>query len=460
MMTIEAPPLWAFSEWIRQADPHAAHHLALLDQARRVLDGVETVSAEDRVQLAARLERWRYHHLNEVQAGAAPEDASLADALDLAANTLAGRAARAPRRARAALRDESLDTPGMREARAALDPAFPLERLAERAREITSRHFRAAAAPDGSEGAGRRMLLYVPLYLSSLCANHCVYCGFRYPEQIERKHLTPEQALREAAALSKRGFRHVLLVAGDFPSRTTTAYFAGILRLLTARGFQPAIEIAPQTTDAYAELCAAGARGVTLYQETYDEALYAVYHPRGTKASYDWRIEGIERAAEAGMERLGLGILLGLGNPRRDFVALLRHARYLQTRFPDRTLAFSLPRIHEAPAGFRPPYPVDDDTLVRLYGALRIAFPRAELVLSTREPAELRSRLARTCITQMSAGSSTSPGGYEENGSSPKGRFGEQFPVADRRTPAEVAEWLRAQGFEIAWDLGLAAVPQ
>jgi 2-iminoacetate synthase len=116
-------------------------------------------------------------------------------------------------------------------------------------------------------------------------------------------------------------------------------------------------------------------------------------------------------------------------------------------------LAFSLPRIHQAPEDFEPPAPVDDDTFVRMYCALRAAFPAAELVLSTREPPELRDRLTVTCITQLSAGSSTAPGGYE-NGEPPDcpHAAGEQFPVTDRRSVSDVAAWLAESGFEVTWD--------
>lgn len=450
-MLIEGyPPLWEYAEWIRATDGHAAHHLRLLDRARAALDRARPETPGHRVDLAARLERWRYQVLNERQV--APQAGRLADALDLTANDLRGRPARAPRSPRSALRDPTLDTPDMREAWAALDPQTSLEEVAARAAALTREHFSAPLLGVGL-AAKRRMLLYAPIYLSSHCVNHCVYCGFRYPEAIERRHLGPDQALCEAEVLRDRGFRHVLLVAGEFPSLTTTDYFAGILKMLAERGFQPAVEIAPQPTRSYAELHTAGALGVTLYQETYDEALYSAYHPRGTKASYDWRLEGIERAAEAGMRRLGLGILLGLGDPRTDVVALLRHARYLQERFPDRTLALSLPRIREAPAGFQGPFPVDDHTLVRLYCVLRIAQPRADLVLSTREAPELRNRLARICITQLSAGSSTVPGGYGLAGPPSLQSSGGQFPVADHRSPAEVADWLAREGFQVAWEI-------
>jgi 2-iminoacetate synthase len=293
-----------------------------------------------------------------------------------------------------------------------------------------------------------RILLYAPVYLSNYCVNHCRYCGFRHPNAIARRHLRPDEAVREADVLRRRGFRHILLVAGDFPRLTRPEYLTVIVATLTLRGLAPAVEVAPQRTAVYSLLATAGACGVTLYQETYDERLYAEYHPRGSKASYDWRLEGLDRAAEAGIARLGLGFLLGLADPRRDLAALVRHGRYLAARFPDRRLAFSLPRIHEAPDGFRVRFPVDDETFVRMYCALRIAFPRAELVLSTREPETLRNRLAAVCITQLSAGSCTAPGGYADASAR---RAGEQFPVCDQRSAAEVAAWLCGEGFEIAW---------
>ena len=193
---------------------------------------------------------------------------------------------------------------------------------------------------------------------------------------------------------------------------------------------------------------------MTLYQETYQPDLYSTYHERGPKAAYHWRLEAHDRAAEAGFGRLGLGVLLGLADPREDFRWLVRHAAYLAARFPDRTLAFSLPRIHEAPPEFQIPFRVTPDDLIRMYCLLRIAFPRAELVLSTREPPALRDCLATICITQMSAGSSTSPGGYRAVDEP----CGQQFPVSDHRTPAEVAAWLDAHGLRVAWALDVETV--
>lgn len=440
------PPLRSFVPFVQATDEHAASRLALLERADRLLAHGREAGLEDRRALAEKLERWRYQHLSRRGFELTAEERGLADALDLAANALAGRGPRAPRWARGAIEDTTLDPGPIAEALDCLNPQVDLEEISRRAIALTGEYF--GMRDSGASRQRWRVLLYAPLYLSNYCINHCTYCGFRHPNAIQREHLTPERALREAEVLRARGFRHILLVAGDFPSLTTTAYYVEILRALKARGIAPGIEIAPQSTDAYAAMVEAGACGVTLYQETYVQSLYPQYHPRGTKAAFDWRLEGLERAAEAGMARLGLGFLLGLADPREEFVRMLRHARYLADRFPDRTLAFSLPRIHDAPAGFRIPFSVDDETFLRMYCALRIAFPGAELVLSTREPAALRNRLAGLCITQLSAGSCTSPGGYEEG----EPKAGEQFPVCDQRSPADVERWLREAGFHPVWE--------
>jgi 2-iminoacetate synthase len=202
---------------------------------------------------------------------------------------------------------------------------------------------------------------------------------------------------------------------------------------------------------SYARMARAGASGVTLYQETYQEELYRRVHPRGPKVWFDWRLEAPERAAEAGMKRLGLGILLGLADPALDLRCLIRHGKYLLNRFPELKLAFSLPRIHEAPDGFKSGVAVDDETFIRMYCALRFSFPTADLVLSTREPPALRDRLARICITQMSAGSCTAPGGYTRTENNSHAR--EQFPIFDHRTNAQVADALERSGFDLSWHI-------
>lgn len=435
----ECPALSQFVDWIRATDDHAEYHLALIESTDRLLAEARPPRDES-LKLADRLEKWRYHLLARWCGPGTADGESFLDALDLTAHRLAGQGEWAPRRARQALRHAGDDTPSMREAIDVLDDSVPQAQVIDRARQLTEQNF---------GGGRRRMLLYAPVYTSSHCINYCTYCGFRYPLKIDRRHLTQRQVLEQVGCLTISGFRHLLLVGGDFPGLTTIDYYRDILREMVQMELQVAVEIAAQSTRGYELLAAAGACGLTLYQETYDEQQYAACHPRGPKSQFAYRLEAPERAAEAGISRLGLGILLGLAEPRQELTAMLRHAAYLARRFPDGTLAFSLPRIREAPAGFQVAHAVPDELFVRLYCALRIAFPTAELVLSTRELPALRNRLAEICITQMSAGSSTTPGGYGHHETC----GGEQFPVCDTRPPAEMAQWLHQAGFVIDWSL-------
>ena len=460
-----------FTDWIQKTDPHADFHLDLVRAAEDVLNGEESPSTDSQMVLADRLERWRYQLINHFSGRLAPMDWDLMDVLDLTSNKIAGRPPRNVRQTRFAVGahcgsssgfvcDSTLD---WEQIEAQLHATDDLDGLMQRAEALTRKHFGSTTSAVGDDAPTadttgnakprttvRRMKLYAPLYLSNFCINHCPYCGFRYPHSLERTHLSAETSLQQAEVLWERGFRNVLVVAGDFPQMTTTRYFVEIIRGLRDRGFQVAVEIAAQSTLSYQEMARAGATALTLYQETYDEEAYAEIHFRGSKASFDWRLEAPERAAEAGFRRLGLGVLLGLADPTRDVLAMMRHASYLRKRYPQCRFAFSLPRIHEAPDGFETPYPVDDQLFIRLYCVLRLAFPEADLVLSTREPPELRSRLAKVCITQMSAGSSTAPGGYERSPTEQHDR--EQFPVVDQRTPAEVVQWLQNSGFEPVWE--------
>jgi 2-iminoacetate synthase len=426
-----------------RVNDHPEARLPLLQDAGRALEACGDVAQPS---LADRVERWRYQLVNHRSGRLSADESALAEGLDRLAARLWNRK-RPLRGLRRALAEARPEASLVR----AMDPSMRLDELEAEARALTLAHH-------GTADGRPRMMLYAPLYLANHCINYCLYCGFRYPAVMERQKLDAAQAGAEADELARRGFRHILIVAGEHPALVTVDYLAGITRSLVERGHSIGVEVAPLSTLGYGALHEAGACGVTLYQEVYDEARYASYHPKGTKTWYDWRIEAPERAAEAGFGRLGLGILLGLGDLVPELAALIAHGRYLERRFPGLRLAFSLPRIREAPEGFDPPVIVSDDAFLRAYCALRLAFPSATLTLSTREPAALRDHMARTQITQISAGSSTSPGGYascvsgdvEAAASAASSR--QQFPVIDPRTVDEVADSLREDGFTLRYD--------
>jgi 2-iminoacetate synthase len=333
--------------------------------------------------------------------------------------------------------DAALARPSPDALPALLSPeALPrLEELAQRARETTLQRF------------GRTVRLFAPLYVSNACLSSCTYCGFSKGLDVARRTLTVEQVVTEARTLVDRGFRHLLLVSGEHRVEVSADYLVACVEAL--RPFVPSISVETQTwsDDTYSRLVAAGLEGVVHYQETYDRQRYAETHLAGWKRDFDRRLSSTERAAEAGVRRLGIGALLGLSADwRADVLAVARHAVWLQNRYWRTEVTVSLPRIKPSASGFQPLVPVTDAEYVQALCALRLAAPEAGIVLSTREPAALRDGLVRIAVTAMSAGSSTEPGGYLTPGSAQ-----EQFAVSDERSPAEVAAMLEAAGYEPVW---------
>ncbi|MDQ3570049.1 MAG: 2-iminoacetate synthase ThiH [Actinomycetota bacterium] len=310
-----------------------------------------------------------------------------------------------------------------------------LEDMAHLAHETTVRRF------------GRTIHLFAPLYLSSECVSTCTYCGFSAGNDITRRTLSPDEVLAEARALTERGFRHLLLVAGEHARVVSKDYLVECVRALAPEVPSISLEVQVWDTDTYRRLVGAGCEGLVVYQETYDRAAYAEAHLKGKKRNYDWRLSALDRGAEAGMRRLGLGALLGLHHDWRcEALAVAAHAQALLRRWWRCEVSLSLPRMRPAAGGFQPPGPVDDRNFVQLLCALRLLLPDVALVLSTREEPDFRDAVLRLGVTHLSAGSHTEPGGYASATDAEP-----QFQTSDNRSPAEVAELLRAAGYDPVW---------
>jgi len=318
-----------------------------------------------------------------------------------------------------------------------LSPAagYYLEEMARAAQELTVRRF------------GRGIGLYAPLYVSNHCVNRCVYCGYNASHDIPRRRLSVDEAEAEADVIAGEGFRHILLVSGEDASHVTVGHLCELAGRLRRRFASISVEVEAMGREDYARLAAAGVDGVTLYQETYNRGTYGEVHPAGPKRDYEWRLGAHDRAGQAGMRRLGVGVLLGLADWRVEALALGEHAAYLMKRYWRSAVSFSFPRLRpasEVAGDFG--HLVEDRELVQMMLALRLCFADAGIVLSTRERAGLRDNVAGLCVTMMSAGSKTNPGGYGcDTGS------GEQFSVDDRRSAGEVAAVIRAAGREAVW---------
>lgn len=290
---------------------------------------------------------------------------------------------------------------------------------------------------------GKTISLFAPLYLSNECVCTCTYCGFSMGLDIRRRTLFPAEVEAEARTLAQRGIRSILLVSSEHPKRVPAGYVSQCIMLAKRHAPYVGIEIAAAEAEEYRQFIDAGCDGVVLYQETYDRDVYARHHLGGPKMRFAWRMDALERAGRAGAKHLGIGALLGLADWRFEAFALVAHARYLERHCWRAQLNVSLPRINPAAGGFAPEHPVGDREFTQMLCFFRIALPTAGIVLSTREHPELRDRLAPLGVTQMSAGSSTEPGGYEDPGAA-----GEQFELEDTRSPDDVAGRLRILGYD------------
>ncbi|NPV73931.1 MAG: 2-iminoacetate synthase ThiH [Pelotomaculum sp.] len=315
---------------------------------------------------------------------------------------------------------------------ALLSPAAEecLEEMARKAHRLTVQHF------------GRVILLYTPLYLANYCVNRCVYCGFKANNRLERKKLTPAEVEREAGIIAATGLKHILILTGESRRHSPVSYIRECVEILKKYFTSISIEIYPLEESEYAELIAAGVDGLTIYQEVYDEEVYAELHPAGPKRNYRYRLEAPERACRAGMRTVNVGALLGLHDWRTEAFFTGLHASYLQDTFPDVEVSISPPRMRPQLGGFQPRVKVNDKNLVQYMLAFRLYMPRGGITISTRERAELRDHLVRLGATKMSAGSCTAVGGrsgHESTG---------QFEISDGRSVAEMARMLYGQGYQ------------
>jgi 2-iminoacetate synthase len=318
---------------------------------------------------------------------------------------------------------------------ALLSPAAApfLEEMAQLSHQLTVGRF------------GRTMQLYAPMYLTNVCANVCTYCGFSAQNRLPRKALDEAEILAEAAVLKQMGFDHVLIVTGE-STRYGPAYLKNALRLLRPHFSSLTIEVQPLDEADYAALAADGLSAVLVYQETYDPAVYPRHHLKGPKADLHYRLETPDRLGRAGVKKIGLGPLYGLGDWRTDAWFTGLHLRYLERRYWRTRYSISFPRLRPHEGKDIAVTPFNERDLVQAACAFRLLSPEVELSLSTRESEVFRNHAFRLGFTSMSAGSRTNPGGYA---SAPDSL--EQFAIDDSRSPAEVADFLRNHGYEAVW---------
>ncbi|EML0427165.1 2-iminoacetate synthase ThiH [Vibrio parahaemolyticus] len=298
---------------------------------------------------------------------------------------------------------------------------------------------------------GNTMSLYIPLYLSNLCANACTYCGFSMENRIKRRTLNRDEVEAEIGAIKRMKFDSVLLVTGEHETKVGMKYFREMVPIIKQRFNYLAMEIQPLDQDEYAELKTLGLDAVMVYQETYHPKTYAQHHLRGNKMDFRYRLETPDRLAKAGIDKIGIGALIGLEEWRTDCFFAAAHLDYLERTYWQSRYSISFPRLRpcasNVPAsGLQPKSVMTDKQLVQLICAYRLFNPEVELSLSTRESPQFRDNVLPLGITSMSAASKTQPGGYATEEVEL-----EQFEISDERSAASVEDMIRAKGFAPVW---------
>jgi len=297
-----------------------------------------------------------------------------------------------------------------------------------------------AAAKEVKEAIyGKRMVLFAPLYTSNICVNDCLYCNFRRSNTaLHRKRLTTEEIARETAALERQGHKRMLLVLGEDPQVSIDEMTAAVQAVYATRVGNGEIRrvnvnAAPMESEQFRALKDAGIGTYQCFQETYHRETYAKMHPPGPKADIDYRMTVFDRAVAGGIDDLGLGALFGLYDPKFEVLALLMHAEYLDRAYGAGPHTISFPRLEPAPgapAANNPPYTLTDLEVKLIVAVLRLAVPYTGIIMSTRETPAMRDELIHLGVSQLSAGSSTSPGGYIEQEDPEEAP---QFVLADHR---------------------------
>lgn len=299
---------------------------------------------------------------------------------------------------------------------------------------------------------GNRIVIFAPLYLSNYCVNGCVYCPYHAKnKRIPRKKLTQEEIKNEVIALQDMGHKRLAIESGEDPINSPIEYILESIKTIYSIKHKNGairrvnVNIAATSVENYKKLKDAGIGTYILFQETYHKESYEKLHPTGPKHNYNYHTEAHDRAMQGGIDDVGLGVLFGLELYKYEFAGLLMHAEHLEAVYGVGPHTISIPRIKKAddidPDSFD--NSISDDIFVKIAACIRLAVPYTGMIVSTRETQQVRSKLLKVGISQVSGGSKTSVGGYTQ---SIRPHETEQFDVSDQRTLDEVVRWLIQTG--------------
>lgn len=296
---------------------------------------------------------------------------------------------------------------------------------------------------------GKRIVLFAPLYVGNYCSNNCRYCGFKASNKSAiRKTLTKEELIANVKALEEHGQKRLILVYGEHHTYSAE-YIADTVRTVysvkegSGEIRRVNINAAPFDIEGFKTIHESGIGTFQVFQETYHHPTYAYVHPSGKKADYNWRLTALDRAMEAGIDDVGIGALFGLYDWRFELLSLVRHVNHLEACYNVGPHTISFPRIQDADEyDLDSKYHLSDAEFTRLVAILRLAVPYTGLILTAREPKEIRKEVLAFGCSQIDAGTKLEIGAYSENPEVDQNLHKEQFKISDDRTLNEVIDEL------------------
>ena len=306
-----------------------------------------------------------------------------------------------------------------------------------------------------------RIVTFAPLYLSNFCVNNCLYCAFRKENTLEkRRRLSLEEVKQEIEVLAgKMGHKRLIVVYGEHPL-SNIDYMVDTIRAIygvktkTKKAYGSIRRVNVNATSLSIEelkrLKEVGIGTYQVFQETYHRQSYHKIHPAGTiKHDYRWRLYCMHRSQEAGVDDVGIGALFGLYDWRFEVMGLLYHARELERHFGVGPHTISFPRLQPAantPFIQEAKHKVSDRDFKKLIAVIRLSVPYTGMILTAREPANIRRETIAIGTTQTDASTRIGIGAYSDRYSQQEAER-QQFLLGDTRSLDEVIKELAGMGY-------------
>lgn len=315
------------------------------------------------------------------------------------------------------------------------DPEL-IEMIKEGARELKEKVY------------GNRIVLFAPLYIGNYCTNDCAYCGYKVTnKEMKRKTLEKQELVDQVVALENNGHKRLILVYGEHPKYNADFIAETVKTVYDVKEKNGEIRrvninAAPLDIEGFKIVKDAGIGTYQIFQETYHPETYDKVHRAGKKKNYDWRLTSLDRAQEAGIDDVGIGVLFGLYDWRFEVLSLLRHVNHFESVYNVGPHTISFPRIQNASSlDIDKSNIVSDEDFTKLVAILRLAVPYTGLILTAREPAHIRDEIMRFGVSQIDGGTNIEMSGYTKN-EEQQDLNSEQFEICDTRTLGEVIDEL------------------